>query len=201
MVPGKRVVIMRKTLLISAAVGIAVSSSMGFDPPGPQKRLEAIGMTDGLPVVLQRAFAPDDSFQPVPVPGPSDWLAAHREPGQTFEEFQRSHANRPDSQRRIIYLQPLGAFPGQQSPSLEKLREYAARFFQMEVKALAPAAASAGSFTSRTNSMTGRRQILTTEVLRWLKENCPEMVTVCWRSQWRTSIQKSPGILSLARRR
>ncbi|HXP61340.1 MAG TPA: hypothetical protein VN829_12665 [Dongiaceae bacterium] len=76
---------MRKTLLISAAAVIAVSTSMGFEPPGPQKRLEAIGTTDGLPAVLRRALAPDDSFQPVPVPGPSDWLAVHREPGQTFE--------------------------------------------------------------------------------------------------------------------
>lgn len=173
MVPGKRVVMMRTTLLIFAAAVIAVSSSMGFDPPGPQKRLEAIGTTDGLPAALQRALAPDDGFQPIPVPGPSDWLAVHREPGQTFEEYRRSHPNRPDTQRRIIYLQPLGAFPEQQSPSLEKLREYAARFFQMEVKALAPVTMSAGNFTSRTNSMTGRRQILSTDVLHWLKGKLP----------------------------
>ena len=56
MVPGKRVVMMRTTLLIFAAAVIAVSSSMGFDPPGPQKRLEAIGTTDGLPAALQRAL-------------------------------------------------------------------------------------------------------------------------------------------------
>ena len=43
----------------------------------------------------------------------------------------------------------------------------------MEVKALAPVAISAGSFTSRTNSMTGRRQILTTDVLHWLKGKLP----------------------------
>jgi archaemetzincin len=174
MVSGKRVVMMRKILLISAAAVIAVSSSMGFEPPGPQKRLEAIGTTDGLPARLQRALAPDDSFQPVPVPGPSDWLAVHREPGQTFEEFRRSHPNRPDAQRRTIYLQPLGAFSEQQSPLLEKLREYAAGVFQMEVKALAPVTISAGSFTSRTNSMTGRRQILTTDVLHWLKGKLPQ---------------------------
>ena len=173
MVPGKRVVMMRKTLLISAAAVMAGSTSMGFEPPGPQKRLDAIGQTDGLPAALRRALAPDNSFQPVPVPGPSDWLAVHREPGQTFEEFRRSHPNRPDGRRRIIYLQPLGAFPEQQSPSLEKLREYAAGFFQMEVKALAPVPISAGNFTSRTNSMTGRRQILTGDVLGWLKGKLP----------------------------
>jgi archaemetzincin len=164
---------MRKEIIISAAGIIAVSSGRGFERPGPQQRLEAVGPTNGLSDVLRQAFTPDDSFQPIPVPGPNDWLAAHREPGQTYEQFQRSRPNRPDSQRRIIYLQPLGAFPERQSPSLEKLREYAAAFFQMEVKALPPLSVNAGGFTSRTNSMTNRRQILTEDVLHWLKGKLP----------------------------
>jgi len=140
---------------------------MGFEPPGPQQRLEAIGPTRGLSAVLQRAFAADDTFPPMPTPGPNDWLAAHREPGQTFEQFQRSRPNRPNAQQRTIYVQPLGAFPEQQN--LEKLREYAAHFFQMEVKVLTPISISAGGFTSRTNSMTRRQQILTGDVLELLK--------------------------------
>ena len=79
---------------------------MGFEPPGLQQRLEAIGPTNELSATLQRAFAPGDSFEPVPVPGPSDWLAVHREPGQTFEQFWRSCPNQPDARRRIIYVQP-----------------------------------------------------------------------------------------------
>ncbi len=164
---------MRKAIVISAAGLVAVCSGMGFEPPGPKQRLEAIGPTNGLPEVLRRALTPDDSFQPIPVPGPNDWLAAHAEPGQTYQQFQRSHPNRPDSQRRIIYLQALGAFPEQQSPPLEKLREYAAAFFQMEVKALPPVSVNAGTFTSRTNSTTIRRQILTEDVLHWLKGKLP----------------------------
>jgi archaemetzincin len=166
-------VIMRKAILVSGVAVITVCSSMGFEPPGPQKRPEAIGATNGLPLVLQRAFAPDDSFQPVPIPSQSDWLAAHREPGQIFDEFRLSHPNRPDAQRRVIYLQALGPFPEQQSPSLEKLRQYAAHFYQMEVTALAPVSIDASVFTTRTNSMTGRQQILTGDVLRWLKEKLP----------------------------
>ena len=95
---------------------------MGFEPPGSQKRLEAIGATNVLPAVPRRALALDDSFEPVPVPGPSDWLAVHREPGQTFDDFRRSQPNRPDARRGIIYLQPVGDFRAQQSPSLEMLR-------------------------------------------------------------------------------
>ncbi len=81
-------VTLRKAVLISAVSVGAVGSSMGFEPPGPQQRLEAIGPTTGLSAVLQRAFAADDTFPPMPTPGPNDWLAAHREPGQTFEQFE-----------------------------------------------------------------------------------------------------------------
>jgi len=45
---------MRNTLFILVGFVIAVSSGMGFEVPGPQKRLEAIGATDGLPAVFQR---------------------------------------------------------------------------------------------------------------------------------------------------
>jgi archaemetzincin len=64
----------------------------------------------------------------------------------------------------------LGAFTPEQSPSLGKLREYAAAFFQMEVKVLPPIGLSASGFTTRIHSVTGRRQILTEDVLNWLKE-------------------------------
>jgi archaemetzincin len=160
-------------VLILVAAVIGVSSAMGFEPPGPQQRFEAIGATNGLAGLLQRAFTPGDDFQPVPAPGPSDWLAVHREPGQTFDEFRRSQVDRPDARRRSIYLQPLGEFPGPHSPSRETFREYATRFFQMEVKALPPVSIRASGFTSRTNPMTGRRQILTEDVLRWLKDRLP----------------------------
>ena len=168
---------------------------MGFEPPGAAQRLEAIGATNGLPDPLQRALAPDGDFQPVPVPGPGDWLAVHREPGQTFEEFRRSQPNRPDARRRILYLQPLGEFPERQSPSLESLRQYAAGFFQVEVKALAPIGISASGFASRANPRTGRRQFLTGDMLRWLKERLPgentglrEPLTVVARAPWREAL-------------
>jgi hypothetical protein len=31
-----------------------------------------------------------ESFRPVPKPGASDWLAGHKEAGQTMESFERS---------------------------------------------------------------------------------------------------------------
>ena len=43
----------------------------------------------------------------------------------------------------------------------------------METKALPVIGIDAGGFTSRTNSMTRRRQILTTDILDWLKKKLP----------------------------
>jgi predicted Zn-dependent protease len=71
-------------------------------------------------------------------------------------------------------LQPLGNFPEKQSPSTEMLRQYAAAFFQMEVKILPSVNIVPGDFTSRTNRTTNRRQILTRDVLRWLQGHLPE---------------------------
>ena len=100
-------------------------------PPSREARLAAIGPTNGLPAALRRALEPGDDFGPVPMPGPSDWLANHDEPGQTYEEFVRSKPHRPDARRRTIYLQPLGEFVPGESPPLDGLREFAAAFFAL----------------------------------------------------------------------
>ena len=87
-----------------------VNAMERFTPPDEKQRRSAIGPTTGLPKTLQRAFDPADHFEPIPAPGPSDWLANHPEPGQTFEQYRRERVNRPDKIRRKLYLQPLGAF-------------------------------------------------------------------------------------------
>src|SRR5437016_4835275 len=113
------------------------SIAMAFTPPDEKTIRNAIGDLDGLPPVLQRAFTPDkNSFDPIPEPKPGDWLAVHNERGQTFEEFKASQPNRPGQNLHVIYLQPLGDFMPEQSPSNDKLREFAAAFFATEVKVL-----------------------------------------------------------------
>jgi archaemetzincin len=143
---------------------------MAFEPPTPEVKRAAVGDLNGLPAPLQRAFAPDSpEFESIPKPEPHDWLAVHDEPGQTFDDFKASRPNRPLSARRVIYLQPLGSFAADQSPSIEKLREFAAAFFAMEVKALPPLSLDTSKFTTRRNPYTRNLQILTTDVLDFLK--------------------------------
>ncbi len=146
----------------------------GFEPPGPAERAAAIGNLDGLPEALQRAFAPDTDFDPLPVPGPHDWLSVHPEPGQTFEQFRRSKPNRPTPQRNVIYLQPLGRFTTGEAPPIGKLEEFAAAFFQMKVKLLPEIEVRSGQSTTRTNRLTHNRQVLTGDILDWLRARLPQ---------------------------
>jgi archaemetzincin len=147
---------------------------MAFEPPGQDVKRAAVGDLTALPPVLKRAFAPDTpAFEPIPKPGPHDWLAVHDEPGQTFDEFKMSRPNRPTQDRHVIYLQPLGDFAADRSPSIAKLREFATAFFAMEAKNLPPTAVEASKFTSRRNPYTRNVQILTSDVLNFLKARVP----------------------------
>src|SRR5213592_3150324 len=114
-------------ILIKIVVLLLPSIARAFTPPDEKTIRNAIGDLNGLSAVLQRAFTPDkNSFDPIPEPKPGDWLAVHNERGQTFEEFKASQPNRPGQKQHIIYLQPLGAFAPEHSPSNDKLREFAA---------------------------------------------------------------------------
>jgi archaemetzincin len=166
--------------------------AMNFKPPTASERLRAIGSTEGLPENLRKALEPGSDFEPIPVPEPGDWLAVHRETGQSFDEFVKSESNRPDNIRSKIYLQPLGEFGFPQSggspkpsypeacPSgrgqislVEKLREYAAAYFAMQVEILPCLTLSGSTITTRINPHTRNRQILTGDVLVLLKKKLP----------------------------
>ena len=135
-----------------------------FEPPAADARRAAIGPLDSLSPVLRVALEPDSDFRPIPKPGPDDWLSSHREAPQTFFDFKRSIPRQPDTTRRVIYLLPLGEI---HSPPLDKLRRFAASYFQMEVKTL-PVTTGA-SFTTRLNPSTKNRQVLTVDVLKFLQ--------------------------------
>ncbi|HEX9160219.1 MAG TPA: archaemetzincin [Thermoanaerobaculia bacterium] len=139
--------------------------------PAPEEpRVEAIGPRSELPPTLARAFDPA-AFVPLGTPASGDWLASHREEGQTFPQLEQSGAHRPDSRRHTLYLQPLGTF-GVDAPALETLRRYAAAFFMLDVKLL-PAIPLDASLTSRSNPYSGQRQVLTGDILNLLRRRLP----------------------------
>jgi archaemetzincin len=147
---------------------------MRFAPPSREERLAAVGSTAELPLSMRQALESGDDFEPIPVPGPHDWLANHSEPGQTYDDFVRSRPHRPDARRHTIYLEPLGEFATDDGPPLDRLREFAAAFFCLSVVTLAPLTPTEGEITARRNPYTGQRQLLTTDVLALLRQRLPQ---------------------------
>jgi len=133
----------------------------------------AVGALEGLPAHLARAFQSTNHFDPLPPPGPGDWLAEHPEPGQTFEQFLRARPRRPDAPRKKLYLLPLGEFPRDRSPRLDLLREFAAAFFSLEVALLPVLDLKAAAIDGRRNPRTGQFQLDARGVLRLLSRPLP----------------------------
>jgi archaemetzincin len=193
---------------------IAVTCSWGaFKRPTETDCLQALGNLQEESTVLQRLLTPDDNFFPITPPRPGDWLSLHFEPGQTFEQYRQSHANRPDTVRHIIYLLPIGEFTDDISPTIEQMRMYAAAFFQMEVKILPPYFPHDLEFSPRKNSRSGQRQLLTTEIMDLLKLRIPAdgycllgitMADLYPRKSWNfvfgeASLEDRVGVYSFAR--
>lgn len=146
---------------------------MSFTPPTPDERKQAIGPLERLPPRLERAFTSAGHFDPLPPPGPHDWLANHPEPGQSFREWHKSDRVQPDERRQTIYLQPLESFTGGESPALDDLHTFTEAFFALPVQLLPPLIDTTATVTSRTNPYTGELQLLTTDLLRLLRLRLP----------------------------
>lgn len=172
MQPGGAVTILCMSGL-SAAILWVSGMEMRFAPPTRAQQLAATGPTSDLPEALRRALEPGEDFPPVPAPGPSDWLANHHEPGQTFERFVNSQPSRPSAGRRVLYLQPLGSWEQDEGPPPAQLRQFAAAFFHMDVSVLPALDRAQTRITSRRNPWTGRPQLLTGDILRLLERRLP----------------------------
>jgi archaemetzincin len=88
---------------------------------------------------LRRAFSPD-GFEPLLPPQEGEWLAEFRERGQTYDDYVAFRANRPDSDRNVLYFVPIGSWPSDALVSKKELREFCRAFFGLEVKILDPIA-------------------------------------------------------------
>jgi archaemetzincin len=67
-------------------------------------------------------------------PKPGDWLAEHKEPGQTFRQYIASKPIKPTRARGIIYVQPLGEFNKTQRKIIDLTAEFMGIYFDMPVK-------------------------------------------------------------------
>lgn len=131
----------------------------------------------GSPLAISaevRALFQSTDFQRKATPEPGDWLAQHVEGGQPLHAFIKSNPNRPDEHRHVVYLQPFGGWPTPQSPSLSALERYAHAYFLRDVEILPAIDLNALDITERYNHQEGRRQLLTTDILRHLAAGLPD---------------------------
>jgi archaemetzincin len=69
-------------------------------------------------------------------PQPGQWLAEHKEDGQTFPEYRKDDPIVPQGKRSVIYLQPLGEFDKNQQRLVDLTAEYLRIHFDRPVKLL-----------------------------------------------------------------
>jgi archaemetzincin len=167
---------MKWTTILTPLLVTALHSGVAVQvtPPTSAQSAAAIGPTDNLPETLRRALEPGADVQPLPAPGPADWLANHHETGQTFDQFVRSQPNRPDHRRRKLYLQPIGAFNQADAPDLDELLRFASAFFAISTGALPPLDLKSERIANRRNPFTGQLQLLTTDLLESLRRRLPD---------------------------
>lgn len=99
-------------------------------------------------------------------PEPWEWLAQHKEDGQTFAGYVASRPNRVTAERTTLYLQPIGAFDAPRLRLIADTADLLRRFYGTPVTiagALDPAAIPAKA--RRTNPQGGQEQFLTGHLL------------------------------------
>ena len=73
---------------------------------------------------------------PLGEPQPGDWLAEHKEDGQTFAQYLAARPIRRTKDLKAIYLVLLGDFTPEQRRVIDITQEYLAVFYQTPVKVL-----------------------------------------------------------------
>jgi archaemetzincin len=137
------------------------------------QRVRAIGALDGVGAELGRALDAGCDFEPIPEPGPGDWLSVARERGQTFEQFTRAASNRPTEAAQHIYLRPVGDFPPRHRELLRHLQEFGSEFFVRDLRLLPPVPVEGGRIATRRNRFTDVVQLKTRDILPALAESIP----------------------------
>lgn len=133
-----------------------------------------LGDPEEIDEEVRPLFASTSHFQEMEEPEPGDWLAEHEEPGQSFMQFRRELPFRPRGDRDTIYVQPIGSFAGKESPALDKLERFTEAYFQTPTKILEPVDVGEIDVTSRENPHSGQKQLLTTDIVKYLSGELPD---------------------------
>ena len=79
--------------------------------------------------------------KPMGEPQPGDWLAQHKEAGQTFKQYIAARPVQPSKERGIIYILPIGDFTPEQKKVVKLTSDYLSIFYSLPVKMMKPLSA------------------------------------------------------------
>jgi archaemetzincin len=111
-----------------------------------------------------KAIAP--LFSPLEKPRAGDWLASHKENGQTFQEWLDSNPVTATGKRRKLYILPVGDFTKTQRKIVTLASDFMQRYFGLPVKVLDDFPQSAiPPEAQRVHPSWGVKQILSTYIM------------------------------------
>lgn len=105
-------------------------------------------------------------------PAANDWLAQHREAGQTLADYMAARPRPAAERRTTIYLRPLGAMAGDQPALLDAVQAALAAYFPVQVKRSPPHPLAAVPERARREGGQGA-QLLSTWLLEVLAADRP----------------------------
>lgn len=111
--------------------------------------------------------------EPLGVPERGEWLYDHPEKGQTFEQYKLANPVKPDSVRNTIFILPLGNFTPYQDSVINHTAEYLQIFFGLNTKILPRRGTDVISNLTVRRFSDGTEQLLTTDILNYLRNNMP----------------------------
>jgi archaemetzincin len=98
-------------------------------------------------------------------PKRGEWLDAHHENGQAFDQFVQSKPVKPTAGKQTIYLIPIGKFTALQRGQITLVQDYLEKFFQLPVKVLDDIPDDAVPKNARRIGNEGNEQLLAGYVL------------------------------------
>ncbi len=116
------VTLLLSLLLIACGSPEASVSNSAVAPALDERSAELIKTRESL----GRFFTPMTARE-------GDWLEAHPENGETFDEYLRSSPTLPTAERKTIYIQPIGKFTPAQRQAIKLTAEYMRAFYNLPV--------------------------------------------------------------------
>ena len=154
----------RFLLGIGIAVAVRSEGVAEFEPPTIEECVAAVGDLSQIPDEEKAAYARIDDFQRMGKASGIDWLAQHKERGQTYAQFLSDRMPRPLEGRDKIYIELIGDFSSS-NVDLDTLVEYCSLFFSSKVELKDSSGSEGYAFSWRINQYTNARQYLTKDIL------------------------------------